>query len=497
MVVALGGCGPPARPPSVVVVALDGVRPDRTGLVRADRPTPALSALAAAPGAVWFSDARAAASWSAPAYPAIFSGTWPLASGAQLRQSAFVHGERTLAEVFAAHGYRTAAFTAGGTLGTDQPGAQGFETVAHALAWGSIGLRVDDALAWLDAQPPAAPVFLFVHGYDAHMPYLTAPAVAELYDPDYDGVVHDAGLLDTERIQHIAGGRAGDTPLGPADLDHVRAHYDASVRVADLHLGRLLAGLRTRGRLDDALVVVLSDHGEALGEGPEGRFGHGDAMRSPEVFQSLALVRLPCGDRPPETWTAPVSTIDLAPSLLAWLGMTLPAVRDGAPLWTLDPERPCESTVLQGRPGPVFGVSPAALAVSDATAWVSAPVDAEGPHDWTAHDPTGQPLALSTPAVQSLLAAVPADWRTGPIEAPAQLHADQPQIVDALRRGGYWRAGDPDHAPSSAPPAPGGAPAAGAGRPAGLPPGHTPPGARGLPAARPGGEPPPPARPGP
>ena len=65
MVVALGGCGPPARPPSVVVVALDGVRPDRTGLVRADRPTPALSALAAAPGAVWFSDARAAASWSA------------------------------------------------------------------------------------------------------------------------------------------------------------------------------------------------------------------------------------------------------------------------------------------------------------------------------------------------------------------------------------------------------------------------------------------------
>jgi arylsulfatase A-like enzyme len=121
---------------------------------------------------------------------------------------------------------------------------------------------VDATLAWLEdwrAREPRRPFFLFVNFFDAHYPY-TAPAVwARRFLPP-------------------------DTLLDSTDRSQFDALYDAEIRYADEHLGRLLDWLREQGLYDETLVVVTADHGEMMGEHEE--WGHNGLLFEP-------LVRIP------------------------------------------------------------------------------------------------------------------------------------------------------------------------------------------------------------
>jgi len=87
---------------------------------------------------------------------------------------------------------------------------------------------VDETVAALSGAPK---VFLAVHFESAHYPY---------------------------KSRHAAP-RTGDS-------NRFRAGYVAALTVVDWQIGRLMSALRDNGYLENALVIVLSDHGESLGE---------------------------------------------------------------------------------------------------------------------------------------------------------------------------------------------------------------------------------------
>jgi arylsulfatase A-like enzyme len=105
-----------------------------------------------------------------------------------------------------------------------------------------------------------------------------------------------------------------------SDVLAIRRTYEAGVADTDAELGRLLAGLRHRGLYDDALVIVVADHGELLGEG--GLFSH--TSRLDEALVEVPLIvkwpRQTRGTRVDQL----VSIVDLFPTILAAAGLRAP-----------------------------------------------------------------------------------------------------------------------------------------------------------------------------
>jgi arylsulfatase A-like enzyme len=93
--------------------------------------------------------------------------------------------------------------------------------------------------------------------------------------------------------------------------------YDGSIRYTDDQLRLLFEELEAAGFLDDALVVVTSDHGEEFGE--HGGRGHGRSLHR-EVLQVPLIVWAP-GLIPPARLAEPASLLDVAPTVLDLLGL--------------------------------------------------------------------------------------------------------------------------------------------------------------------------------
>ncbi len=118
------------------------------------------------------------------------------------------------------------------------------------------------------------------------------------------------------------------------DIEQVRALYDSGIRAMDDAVGEIISHLRETGRLDNTIVVVLSDHGENLYEREYG-MGHG------EHFRGYFATRIPLVIRYPKIGLARreiadvVRHVDIAPTILAIIGEKAPARMEGVSLLPL------------------------------------------------------------------------------------------------------------------------------------------------------------------
>ncbi len=317
-----------------MVVVVDTLRLDRLGFADASAPpTPHFDRLRAE--SVWFAEAHANSSWTLPSMASLLLSQRPSEHGVSGWGSRLSSDQRTLPDVLRGAGYRSAYFTAnriiagergfvdrfdaGGLI--EDPRFSGALEEAHAFA------PADDvagaALAWLDeARSSGSPYLLLLHAMDPHAPY---PCAA------------DAAPECAAQVRELNAKLLGfDWAFSDEEVARVAAHYDAGVVATDAALGRLLDALDERGVLDDAWLVLLSDHGELLGEA--GLYLHGRSL-------ARALVRVPLLFRPPGGGAAlrvdePVSLMDVAPTLLELAGRPVPdgfrgvsfaaALRDGA-----------------------------------------------------------------------------------------------------------------------------------------------------------------------
>jgi arylsulfatase A-like enzyme len=130
------------------------------------------------------------------------------------------------------------------------------------------------------------------------------------------------GALYTEAAQERV--ESGELVLTTAELALLEALYDGGVQACDREVGRLLDGLAALGLADDVVVIVTSDHGEELAEGrfPRSAGDHGHALT-----EELVHVPLIVADprRAPRRVAAQVRSMDVLPTVLALLGVAVPA----------------------------------------------------------------------------------------------------------------------------------------------------------------------------
>ena len=335
---------PPARPgaPNVVLVVLDTVRAANVSTYGYGRPTsPELDRLAAE-GAL-FLDATSPSTWSLPSHASLFTGRYPSSHGA--------HGEHpfldsrfpTLAQALERSGYETFCITANAWISDglgltrgfawqdtslrEQGGAGRNFNFIHRLL-DRLGLEetdkgggavADSFEAWANARPKQGgrPAFVFLNFIEAHFPYHQLPHAPLFRFSDRTYGELRAISIDLMGQQFGGKGRSAEEAGPPA-----RDMYDGGVVYSNALLHRVVEALRTKGTLDDTILIVLADHGEILGE-RGGFFGHGPTLYQEAVGVPLVMrypPRIPAGTRV----TQPVSTLGVFATILDLAGIQPP-----------------------------------------------------------------------------------------------------------------------------------------------------------------------------
>jgi arylsulfatase A-like enzyme len=185
----------------------------------------------------------------------------------------------------------------------------------------------DRALGWL-REHSGEPFFLWVHYFDPHQPYGAPEPFTTRYDPDYDGPMDGDAVTwwgEFSRLRERA--RRSPEPERfeleariNRDHAHLVARYDGEVSYLDAQLGRLLDGLEKLGHRGDTLVLVVGDHAESFGEHGVQMWEH-NATVYDEVLRVPLLLRRPDGVGAGRRVSRLVRTIDVAPTVLEWLGL--------------------------------------------------------------------------------------------------------------------------------------------------------------------------------
>jgi arylsulfatase A-like enzyme/Flp pilus assembly protein TadD len=308
-------------PRNVLLVTIDTLRADALGgYGSSSGATPHLDALARR--GVLFEQAHASAPNTLPSHSSILTGLHPYHH--RVRENGvhqLAEQYTTLAERLSEAGYATAAEVADVVLARKTGIAQGFALFRDIESRGvelqrlrvtrdgrlsdpstpieGVDAKIVDlhtrganditraGIAFL-REPRGGPFFLWLHYFDPHWPYAPPAPFSSRFSDSYIGEV---------------------------------AYTDES-------LAGVLAEIERQGLDDSTLVVIASDHGEGLG-------AHGESRHSHLVYQSTIHVPLlfsgpgvPDGRRV----AAPVQTVDIAPTILAWAGVDGHAKSDGISL---------------------------------------------------------------------------------------------------------------------------------------------------------------------
>jgi choline-sulfatase len=287
---------PPGVPAdaNILLITIDTARADHLGMYGYRRPTsPSLDAMAA--GGAVFEHGWAHAPSTRYSMPAILTGRLPL----DVYYDTAVEGwpglsprATTIAEALAQLGFATGAITNYWYFDRSRRMDQGFADYDNENARLHSGVagagpeqtrgssakqQTDKAIAFIDRQA-AARWFLWVHYYDPHYAYEPHAEV-----PSFGG----------DRV----------------------ALYDGELRFTDLHIGRLLDHLRSRGLYDRTVIVVTGDHGEGFGE--HGIDLHGYHLYAPQTRVPL-VIRVP--GLAPRRAATPAGHIDILPTLVNLAG---------------------------------------------------------------------------------------------------------------------------------------------------------------------------------
>jgi choline-sulfatase len=310
------------EPTPVILISIDTLRADHLSAYGYTRlTTPGIDSFAEH-GTV-FTEISSQIPLTLPSHTSLFTSTYPFENGIEENAEVLPSGMVTLASVLQSHGYKTAAFIGSNMLdrrfGLDS-GFDDYDSPFGGSAAGgkpnpySVRVRRDGALVaraangWL-ASHRDQPVFVFIHLFDLHTPYKLAPA------------------------------NGSNQPEA--------AGYDAELAYLDQILSRFRQSLAQNGWWRKSLVVLLSDHGESLGD-------HGELSHGYFIYQSTLHVPLiihwPEGSpQRPERNSESAGLIDVAPTILDALHLAAPPSFAGATLLKADPARAVYSESLYAR----------------------------------------------------------------------------------------------------------------------------------------------------
>jgi arylsulfatase A-like enzyme len=231
----------------------------------------------------------------------------------------------TLPEVLAEKGYRTGFFSANPlfayTLGKGESWSPGFEQGFHDFKvfnrFFNDAMRApelsEQVSRWIIERRGGRPFFAYVHYVEPHVPYEPPEGFRERYPDSYDGEIDGS----TEQMHEIT---IQATRVPETARRHLINLYDAEIASADAAISEMLIALEEKGLLDNAIVIITADHGEAFYE--HGMWQHTTGLY--EEFVHVPLVVIPprsAYQQALATNNEIVGLVDLMPTILDYVGL--------------------------------------------------------------------------------------------------------------------------------------------------------------------------------
>ncbi len=356
---------------NVIIVSLTTLRKDHIGLYGYEKPTtPNIDSFFK--NSLRFTNSLAPSAWTIPDAVSLFTSLFPYTHGIAVREPPSVpllYNKKviTLAQILSEDGYRTAAFTGGGDYNSRLSGLdRGFDFYLDEVNYPDFNIAADNSLGaaslyyaplrsfvglsaqWLSENADKK-FFLFVQGYDTHCPYVPHEPFASRFTAglksglDYQTCyttfentdpVHENGKVywDVQAAQH--GGLREDIRISEDDVQYMTALYDSRIAEADYYLGALFRKIQALGLEKNTIIILLSEHGEMLGE--NGWFMRGGSTRGTSYEPALNFPLLIKHPHVAETTVIDdlVQTVDIMPTILTMLGISDPQkdLREGSTL---------------------------------------------------------------------------------------------------------------------------------------------------------------------
>ncbi len=286
---------------NIVLISLDTVRYDALGYTgNTNALTPNINALSKQ-GTV-FTRAISTNSLTTPAHSSLFTGRYPTAHGVHTNGVyALPDSEYTLAEFLRGNGFATAGFASAFPVSHRFGLSQGFDLYDDKITlpeqeqkakfrMGAFAQRAaadvaQAVIGWIKEDVPQDhSFFLFIHFFDAHAPY-SPPA---------------------QFAAHFGNSK--------------KQRYAGEIAYVDAQLGRILSALNEAGFRDRTIYIVLSDHGESLGEHGEethGLFIYDSTIRIPLFFAGGPILQ-------EEIFEGQVGITDIFPTIADLLELPIP-----------------------------------------------------------------------------------------------------------------------------------------------------------------------------
>lgn len=339
----------------IIYFDIDCLRPDHLGCYGYNRPTsPAIDAIARE--GMRFNNYYCASSPCLPSRTALMSGRFGIRNGVISNHGAgadfFIDrkiygGPIEDNDVFPrrliANGYETVCFSNFAdrhhamwyTCGWSE-----FHTV-NLKGGGETAPEVNEkVLRWLKNNATRENYYLHINYWDTHRTYRMDESWSNRFK-DYPVTQEWPDEAAIKKHQKITGpftshqqfaNDESPYPLMPgainnrSDFEKMVTAYDSSIAFVDHHVKQVLDELERQGVIDDAVIVISGDHGDAFGE-------HGiysDHVNIDECVQRVPLIiRWPGITKPDSSSNALMYNVDYAPTVCDMLGFEIPSDWDG------------------------------------------------------------------------------------------------------------------------------------------------------------------------
>jgi choline-sulfatase len=293
----------------VFLIGVDTLRGDHIGMkVNGRSITPRIDSLKQ--DAAVFSSCFAQSDWTLPSFMSLFTSQYEF--NHQIRHGAVLALDKPFLVKELRQRFITFNLNGGGYVSRNFGFSRYFDyfdSSAHYSFPNGGQLLFKDALRLIDSGVfPEA--FFFLHTYQVHTPYCPPPKFLHEINPHPRTGKLDSITFESQKKRFI--------PVAGELMRSYKELYQAEVLAFDSFLGDFIDALKKRGIYQDAMIIVMSDHGEEFFE--HGGWGHGHSMYE-ELLRVPLVIKFPGEEFKGRRVDEPVGVIDIIPSIMDFYGI--------------------------------------------------------------------------------------------------------------------------------------------------------------------------------
>lgn len=331
-----------SKKPHIIIIVVDAGRPDYFSCYGfPEKTTPNIDRFAGE--GVMFEQVISSAPWTIPSHGTMFTSLYPFQHQATWETLRLKEGIPTIFDIFTENGYNAVAASANGLivspynmlgkktmiLGSSTNNDPDVSSFANGFDYRktdseNISGRV---IKYLDENHFDTPHIMYLNFYDLHAKYKARePFYSRFVNARQDKTLKEIGDFYSLHFKEMN----DELEISEEMISALRASYTARLAMIDADLGKVFEKFREQRILDNAIVMITSDHGDVLGDHVHPSFHHQFSIYN--SLLKIPLILWGNGFNKGQRIHVPlIQNTDILPTLLEFCGFLAPDSLNNSP----------------------------------------------------------------------------------------------------------------------------------------------------------------------